>query len=83
MGEASQGLQVEQVAVEEQHVKLLLHPGGALFVLAAFALLVWLVAPSLPIVGGLIKFMAFVTIVFGVVGGVFLTFMVNKSQASN
>ncbi|MBT8240785.1 MAG: hypothetical protein KJN63_06115 [Acidimicrobiia bacterium] len=62
-------------------MKLLLHPGGALFVLAAVALLVWLVAPSLPIVGGIIKFTAFVTMVFGVVGGIFLTFMVNRAQA--
>ncbi len=64
-------------------MKLLLHPGGALFALAAFALLVWLVAPSLPVLGGVIKFAAFVTMIFGVVGGVFLTFMVNKAEASS
>jgi hypothetical protein len=63
-------------------VKLLMHPGIALFGLAALALLVWLVAPSLPILGGFIKFAAFLTMTFGIVGGVFLTFMVNKAEAS-
>ncbi|MGI9608729.1 MAG: hypothetical protein ACR2NL_00390 [Acidimicrobiia bacterium] len=61
-------------------MKLLLHPGGALFLLAALAFLVWLIAPSLPLIGGLIKFASFLTMIFGVVGGVFLTFMVNKAE---
>ena len=63
-------------------MKLLLHPGAALLALALLGLIVWLVAPGLPLLGNLIKFVAFVTMVFGVVGGVFLTFMVNKAEAS-
>lgn len=62
-------------------MKLLLHPGGALFALAALALIVWLVAPAVPVVGGIIKFAAFITMVFGVVGGALLTFMVSKAEA--
>lgn len=61
-------------------MKLLLHPGGALFVLAALALLVWLLAPAVPVLGSFIKFAAFVTMVFGVVGGALLTFMVSKAE---
>ena len=64
-------------------MKLLLHPGGALFVLAAFALIVWLIAPAVPVLGGFIKFAAFITMVFGVVGGALLTFMVNKGEATS
>ena len=64
-------------------MKLLLHPGGALFVLAAVALIVWLMAPAVPVLGGFIKFAAFITMVFGVVGGALLTFMVNKGEASS
>jgi hypothetical protein len=62
-------------------VKALLHPGVALFGLAGLALLVWLAAPPLPILGGFIKFAAFVTMIFGLVGGFFLTVMVNRAEA--
>jgi membrane associated rhomboid family serine protease len=73
--------QFDRSLAEESPVKLLLHPGGALFMLAALAFLVWLVAPALPLIGGIIKLAAFCTMVFGVVGGVFLTFMVNKAES--
>ncbi len=62
-------------------VKLLMHPGVALFGLAVLALIVWLAAPSLPILGGFIKFAAFITMIFGLVGGFFLTVMVNRAEA--
>jgi len=64
-------------------MKLLLHPGGALFVLAALALVVWLIAPSIPVIGGFLKLAAFFAVIFGVVGGIFLTFVVNKSEAAD
>ncbi len=63
-------------------MKLLLHPGGALFVLALVAFLVWLIAPSIWIIGGVVRLLAFCTMVFGIVGGAFLTFFVNQAETS-
>ncbi len=64
-------------------MKLLLHPGGALFVLAGLAFLVWLLAPSIPVLGGFVRFAAFFAMIFGVIGGLFLTFVVKKAEGDD
>ncbi len=63
-------------------MKLLLHPGGALFVLALVAFIVWLIAPSLWIIGGVVRLLAFCAMVFGIVGGAFLTFFTSNAETS-
>ncbi|NNF52927.1 MAG: hypothetical protein HKN03_00645 [Acidimicrobiales bacterium] len=63
-------------------MKVLLHPGGALLILALVAFLVWLVTPSIWVIGGVVRLLAFFTMVFGIVGGAFLTFFAKKAETS-
>ncbi len=62
-------------------MKLLLHPGGALFVLAGLAFVVRLISPSLPILSGLVGTVALFAMLFGFIGGVFLTLAVRKGES--
>ncbi len=65
-------------------MKLLLHPGGALFVMAALAFMLRRFVPidRVPLVGGALMTIAFFAMIFGVIGGVFLTIMMRKGEAS-
>lgn len=62
-------------------MKLLLHPGGALFTMAGLAFFVRMTARWIPFLGGFISTVALFAIIFGVLGGIFLTFVVRKSES--
>ncbi len=63
-------------------MKLLLHPGGALFVLAGLAFIARRVLPldRVPLIGGFAMTVAFFAMIFGLVGGVFLTLIVRRGE---
>ncbi len=63
-------------------MKVLLHPGGALFAMAALAFIVRLFAASIPIIGGFVMTVALFAMVFGLIGGAYLTFVVGKGERS-
>jgi hypothetical protein len=65
-------------------MKLLLHPGGALFVMAAIAFVLRRFVPidRVPLIGGAMMTVALFAMIFGVIGGVFLTIMMRKGEAS-
>jgi len=61
-------------------MKLLLHPGGALFVMAGLAFVLRLFGDNIPVIGGFVVTVAFFAMIFGLIGGVFLTVMMRKSE---
>ena len=63
-------------------MKLLLHPGGALFVLAGLAFIARRLLPldRIPLIGGFVMTVAFFAMIFGLIGGVFLTLMVRRGE---
>lgn len=64
-------------------MKVLLHPGGALFVMAALAFVLrQLPVGRLPLVGGLAMTLLFFAMVFGFIGGIFLTIKMRQAEAS-
>jgi hypothetical protein len=65
-------------------MKVLLHPGGALFVMAALAFLLRRFVPidRVPLIGGAMMAIALFAMIFGVLGGIFLTIMVRRGEAS-
>jgi hypothetical protein len=65
-------------------MKVLLHPGGALFVMAGIAFLLRRFVPidRVPLIGGAMMTVAFFAMIFGLLGGIFLTIMVRKGEAS-
>lgn len=64
-------------------MKVLLHPGGALFVLAGLAFVVRLFANWIPLLGGFVATVALFAMIFGFIGGVFLTLVVRKGEPAN
>ncbi len=52
-------------------MKVLLHPGGALFAMAALAFIVRLFAASIPIIGGFVMTVALFAMIFGLIGGAY------------
>lgn len=64
-------------------MKVLLHPGGALFVLAGLAFVVRLFANWIPFLGGFVATVALFAMVFGFIGGVFLTLVVRKGEPAS
>ncbi len=67
---------------DTDQVKLMQHPGSALFAMALLALIVFLLAPDVALIGSLVRFVAFFTMIFGTVGGAFLAFIVRKGEAA-
>ena len=65
-------------------MKLLLHPGGALFVMSGLAFFIRRLLPvdRLPLIGGVAMTLLFFAMVFGFIGGVFLTLKVRQAEAS-
>jgi membrane associated rhomboid family serine protease len=61
-------------------MKVLLHPGGALLAMAALAFAVRLFASSIPVIGGFVMTVALFAMIFGLIGGAFLTFVVSKGE---
>ena len=56
-------------------MSLLMEPGRALLVLAVVAFLLRFVVGFIPVIGGLLAFILWFAVAFGVVGGIYLTFM--------
>ncbi len=65
-------------------MKVLLHPGGALFVMAGIAFLMRRFVPldRIPLLGGVMMTVAFFAMIFGLIGGIYLTIMVRKGEAA-
>lgn len=65
-------------------MKVLLHPGGALFVMAGIAFLMRRFVPldRIPLLGGVLMTVAFFAMIFGLIGGIYLTIMVRKGEAA-
>lgn len=61
-------------------MKVLLHPGGALLVLAGLAFVVRLFSGWIPLLGGFISAVALFAMIFGFIGGVFLTLVVRRGE---
>ncbi len=61
-------------------MKLLMHPGGALFAMAGMAFVFRLFADKIPVIGGFVMAVAFFAMIFGLIGGVFLTIMVRRNE---
>lgn len=65
-------------------MKLFLHPGGALFLMSGLAFFIrqFLPIDRLPLVGGVAMTLLFFAMIFGLVGGVFLTLKVRQAEAT-
>ncbi len=65
-------------------MKLLLHPGGALFVMSGLAFLIRRLVPidRLPLIGGVAMTVLFFAMIFGFIGGVFLTLKVRQAESA-
>lgn len=55
-------------------MKLLMEPGSALLLMAALAFGLRFVAGSVPLIGGLLSVILLFAVIFGLAGGLFLTF---------
>ena len=62
-------------------MKLMMQPGSALLVLAGLAFVLRLFATSIPLIGGLLGFILWFAIVFGVLGGLFLLYTGRREPA--
>lgn len=62
-------------------MKLMMNPGSALLVLAVLAFVARLFAGAIPVIGGLLSVILLFAIIFGVVGGAFLTYNARRSPA--
>ncbi|MGI9608727.1 MAG: hypothetical protein ACR2NL_00380 [Acidimicrobiia bacterium] len=64
-------------------MKVLLHPGGALFVMAGLAFVLRrLPVDRIPLIGGIAMTLLFIAMIFGFIGGIFLTLKVRQAEAS-
>ncbi len=61
--------------------RLLMEPGSALLVLAVVAFLLSFVVGYIPVIGGLLAFILWFAVVFGLVGGLFLTVASRRNRA--
>lgn len=61
--------------------RLLMEPGSALLVLAVVAFLLSFVVGYIPVIGGLLAFILWFAVIFGLVGGLFLTFTSRRNRA--
>ena len=62
-------------------MKLMMEPGSALLVLAVLAFVARYVVGGLPLIGGLLSFILWFAVVFGLVGGLFLLYTGRKRTA--
>ncbi|MGF1595389.1 MAG: hypothetical protein ACFCVK_00400 [Acidimicrobiales bacterium] len=62
-------------------MSLLMEPGRALLVMAVVAFLLRFVAGAVPLIGGLLVVILWFAVVFGLVGGVYLTVMARRRPA--
>ena len=62
-------------------MRLLMEPGSALLVMAAFAFLARFVVGGLPLIGGLLSFILLFAVIFGLIGGLYLIFTGRRRPA--
>ena len=60
-------------------MKLMMQPGSALLVMAGLAFVARFVVDAIPVIGGLLSFILLLAVIFGVLGGLFLTFAGRKT----
>ncbi|MEZ5406386.1 MAG: hypothetical protein R2761_00060 [Acidimicrobiales bacterium] len=61
--------------------RLLMEPGSALLVLAVAAFLLRFLVVYIPVIGGLLAFVLWFAVVFGLVGGIYLTVTSRRNRA--
>lgn len=61
--------------------RLLMEPGSALLVLAVVAFLLRFVVVFIPVIGGLLAFILWFAVIFGLVGGLYLTISNRRNRA--
>ncbi len=61
--------------------RLLMEPGSALLVLAVVAFLLRFVVVYIPVIGGLLAFVLWFAVIFGLVGGLYLTITNRRNRA--
>ena len=58
-----------------------MEPGSALLVMAVLAFLLRFVVVYIPVIGGLLAFILWFAVVFGLVGGLYLTITSRRNRA--
>lgn len=60
-------------------MKLMMQPGSALLIMAGMAFVARFAVGAIPVVGGLLSFILLLAVIFGVLGGLFLSFAGRKA----